>query len=57
MQKCSRPSLPTKVPLLGSQSIQLGVEHVSAVTDTIVLKTTVEELAQLAGAAAGGQEA
>jgi sporulation protein YlmC with PRC-barrel domain len=50
-------SLNLKVPLLGSQSIQLGVEHVSAVTDTIVLKATVEELAQLAGAAAGGQEA
>jgi sporulation protein YlmC with PRC-barrel domain len=44
-------SLNLKVPLLGSQSIYLGVEHVSAVTDTIVLKSTVQELAELASGA------
>ncbi len=47
-------SLNVKMPLLGSPTIRLGVEHVSAVTDTIVLTSTVEELAAVAGASADG---
>ncbi len=40
-------SLKMKVPLMGTQTIHLPVEHVEAIGDTVVLSTTVEELSAL----------
>jgi sporulation protein YlmC with PRC-barrel domain len=40
-------SLEMKVPLMGTQTIHLPVEHVEAIGDTVVLRVSVEELATL----------
>jgi sporulation protein YlmC with PRC-barrel domain len=40
-------SLDMKVPLMGTQTISLAVDHVQAIGDTVVLGASIEELAAL----------
>jgi len=42
-------SLDMKVPLMGTQTIHLDISHVSAIGDTVVLTTTLEQLAAVVG--------
>ena len=41
--------LNLKRPLLGSQTVRLSVEHVSGITDTVVLKSSLADLAFIGG--------
>lgn len=50
-------ALNIKRPLFGTRTVRLGVGHVSGVTDTVVLKTKLEEVGALIGGADEGAEA